>query len=288
MSKGRLMGYYILGVAAFFIIVLLNYFHQQIETVIPFYGLFILLVSITTFSIFGYFLFERELEIENIKYQFLTVVTHRFRTPITAIKWLVGNLRKEVMREEKLGMLDQIDLSVARLSEAVDVLAGLARFSNKLDYAFELTWLREMIDAALMKCKQQFKEKNITFSISSDQDVPLVMIDKRKIQFVVDTLLENAILYSAKDGHIDISLKKDGNYVILSLKDNGIGIDRHSLPHIFEQFFRTDDARSVDTEGMGLSLFMINEIIKKHNGKIWAESEGVNKGSTFHVKLKVS
>lgn len=280
---------YLISTIGLFLFFLLNYFHLNIEAYLPFLPKYSILTATIIITIFlGHLLLKREKEIENIQYQFLTIITHKFRTPLTAIKWLTENLMKEVSREEKLNIANQMKSSVSRLSEAVDTLSGLAKFNSKMDYAFELAWLREMIDVSLLRYQHQFKEKNITFSIITDHEIPLVIIDKRKIQFVLDTLIENAVLYSTVDGRIDISLKKQGGFVILSVKDNGIGIEKENLKKIFGQFFRTDSAKTIDTEGMGLSLFMISEIVKKHGGKIWVESDGKNKGSTFFVKLKIS
>lgn len=289
MSKGGGGVYYFLGTIGLFGVFLIGFFHLDIQIALPFISsYFIIIAAAIFFSLFGYSLFGREKETVNMEYQFLTIATHKFRTPLTAIKWLIGNLRKEVSREEKIDIVNKIESSVDRLSETVDILTGLAKFSDRLDYAFEMAWLREMIDASLLKNKNLFSEKNITFSIATDHEIPLVLIDKRKIQFVIDMLLENAISYSQGGGKIDIFLDRRGKFVIMSVKDYGLGIEPENLSKIFQPFFRTKDARAADTEGMGLGLFVINEIVKKHGGRVWAESAGKGKGSTFFVKLKIS
>lgn len=270
-------------------IVLIDYFHEYIENLIPSLPpLFIPGATIAICVIIGYMLFLHENKFNRIKYEFLTITTHKFRTPITAIRWLLSSLKKQITYEERLSVVKQIEIHIDRLTETVDVLSGLAKFDSKLEYAFEVTWPREMIESTLSKYAPQAMEKNISFNFTSDQDIPLVIIDKRRIQSVIDALIENAIHYSLKEGRVDVSLRKDGNFVVIGIKDSGMGIKNENLNKIFQRFWRSSEAKLANPEGMGLSLSMIKEIIRKHKGKIWAESPGLGKGATFFVKLKIS
>jgi len=100
---------------------------------------------------------------------------------------------------------------------------------------------------------------------------------------VIQNLLVNAIKFTREGGNVVINSKKDGNSVIISIKDNGIGITKKGLKRIFEEFYIEDKSRHGHSSGLGLSI--AKRIVEKHKGEIWAESKGKGKGSTFFVKL---
>ena len=289
MTRKQIFIRYALVSTLFILLVGLNFFHKEILFYFPFLPqVSLLIISISVILIAAYFMLQRELDVDNLKYQFLTIATHKFRTPLTAIKWIVDSLGKEITHEEKANFLRQIDVSVNRLMEVVDILTGLARFDHKMEYAYETAWLRQMIDVSLDKYVPEYKEKNINFSITADPEIPLVVIDKRKIQFVVDTLFENAIRYSPIGGRIEVALRKKDGFVALSVKDKGIGITRNEIGSLFKRYWRSDRSKSAYPDGMGLSLAMVYEITRKHNGKIWAESKGKGLGTTFSIKLPIA
>jgi signal transduction histidine kinase len=107
------------------------------------------------------------------------------------------------------------------------------------------------------------------------------MCDSAHIKFVIKTIIENAIQYTKEGGNINVRNVIDHDKILFSVKDNGIGINPNEIKLIFSKFYRTEEARSMDTEGMGIGLFVAKEIINRHKGKIQAESQGINKGSTF-------
>ena len=289
MNKKAIYFRYIFISTLFVILVSLNYFHEEIMSFVPFFPNFLLpIFSIIIVIVTAYLLLQKELDVDNLKYQFLTIATHKFRTPLTAIKWITSSLTKEVTHEEKANFLRQIDVSVNRLMEVVDILTGLARFDHRMEYAYETTWIRQMIDVSLDKYVPEYKEKNINFSITADPEIPLVIIDKRKIQFVIDALFENAIRYSPPGGQIEISLRRKDQYVVFSIKDHGIGIGRNEISNLFKRYWRSNESKAAFPDGMGLSLAMVKEIIKRHHGNIWAESKGKGAGTTFFIKFPIA
>src|SRR3989344_1228706 len=266
-----------------------NSFHTYVESFQPYLPSgAIFKISVVVIITLGYLLYQREQRTNKIKYEFLTIATHQFRTPITAIKWLVNSLKGEMLYEERMKVVKQLGVLVERISDVVDALSGLARFDNSLSYAFEVAWPRDMVDVSLSKYGERAHEKGIKFNIQADHDIPLVIIDKRKIQSVIDVLFDNAIVYSPAGGEIDVNLKKFGKFVILSVRDRGIGIKFSDTGRVFKRFWRGTEAKRIAPEGMGLSLSVMKEIINKHGGRIWAESAGLGKGATFFVKLKAS
>jgi two-component system, OmpR family, sensor histidine kinase VicK len=289
MNRFYIIGKYFAGAVLFTGVIALNYYRASVFSYVPFLPSELLLVlSVVGVFICAYFMAQHEIDIDNLKYQFLTIATHKFRTPLTAIKWIIQSLGKEITREDKFNYLRQLDVSVNRIMEVVDILTGLARFDHKMQYAYETAWVRQMIDVALDKYVPSYKEKDIQFSITADPQIPLVIIDKRKIQFVIDTLFENAIRYSPKGSRIDVTLTVKEGYVIISVTDHGIGMSRSEMRQLFKRFWRSNDSKAAFPDGMGLSLAMVREIMRKHNGKVWAESKGKGKGSTFYLMLKIT
>lgn len=289
MARFEIFTRYAFGTIVFVLVILANYFADEIIAYVPFVPpILIPAISVLVLIIVTYRLWKHDMDVDNIKYQFLTIATHKFRTPLTAIKWITESLAKEITHEEKANYLRQLGVSVNRLMEVVDILTGLARFDHKMQYAYETAWLRQMIDVALDKYVPSYKEKNITFSISADPEIPLVVIDKRKIQFVIDTLFENSIRYSPAGSQIYVNLHRKGEYVLLSVKDSGIGMSVADQANLFKRFWRSNDSKAAYPDGMGLSLAMVHEIMRKHGGQIWAESKGKGLGTTFYVKLKTA
>ena len=113
----------------------------------------------------------------------------------------------------------------------------------------------------------------------------MARIDVSRIKFIIQTYIENAIHYSLENPVITVSAHRDGARIVCTVADNGIGIPTSELPFLFAKFYRGSDARLADTEGMGIGLFMSKEIIKRHHGKIWAESDGPHKGSVFAFSI---
>lgn len=243
---------------------------------------FVALVVIITF-LFIY----HEIESNKVLNQFITIVTHKFRTPLTSIRWTIDMLQKDLTLLEKKDLLIEMQKANERLMEIVDLMVSFAKFDKKLEYAFAAVSLREIIIFSLNKYSVMARGKNIKFSIESDKDLPLVIIDKDKIQFVVDMLIDNAIKYTPKDGSIKVSFDMDNKFITLKVADSGIGFNFFEGKKLFKHFFRSEKAKTMDTDGLGLGLYTAKKIVNHHNGKIRAVSPGLNKGSTFYLQLPI-
>lgn len=223
------------------------------------------------------------------KYQFLTIVTHKFRTALAGIKWAFDELsREKITIEEKNDLIKNIDQSVRKLVELVDHLAGIAKYDSRLAYAFKAISLREMVDEALGQYGQHIREKDLNLQINTTQDVPLIIADAKKISFVINSLIENAVKYTPKGGQIEVAIKKQSDQIIFSVHNSGKGLGRREKKMLFTKFFRSEAAKLSDPEGLGMALFISKVIVKHHRGQIWAESKGKDKGVTFFVKLKTA
>lgn len=268
-------------------IIVVNYYHTEILFLFPFISSQVIpTVSACIISIIFYFIWRDEVDKERSREEFVSVITHKFRTPLTGVKWAIEMLRNNITEQQKQDILAHMENSNQRLMEIVDLMVGFAQFDKHLEYAYENTSLRVIVDASLQKFGDQMRAKNVNFKIESAPSLPLVVIDKRKFQFVVDMLMDNAIKYTPAGGLITIGFSSDKNHLALSIHDTGIGIKWADRGNVFKKYYRSRDAKLTHTEGMGLGLYTAKTIVEKHHGRIWFDSKGSGKGTTFYISLK--
>ena len=269
-------------------VVVISYYHTEIVSLYPFLpSVVIPAVSFIVVASIFYFIWRDEVEKDRSREEFVTVITHKFRTPLTGVKWAIEMLRKKTTEEQKQDILAHMENSNQRLMEIVDLMVGYAQFDKHLDYVYESIPLRKIVDMSLQKFNDQMHVKNINFHLNAVSSLSPVFVDKQKIQFVVDMLIDNAIKYTPVGGLMTIGLLQDKNNVILSIHDTGIGISRSDRSNVFKKYYRSRNAKRTHAEGMGLGLFTARSIIKKHHGRIWFESKGEDKGTTFYVSLRI-
>ncbi|MDE2038374.1 MAG: HAMP domain-containing histidine kinase [Patescibacteria group bacterium] len=221
-----------------------------------------------------------------LKYEFITTVTHKFRTPLTHIKWAGENLSKMALPEEAKEQLGYISSANTKLVELTDVLA---QTSDSDSGYFRYKVSEDDLSALATETAGHSQEHAAAAGIAIRTEIEpgvRASFDAGRIGFVMQTLIDNAIDYSPAGGSVTISAKADGGDAVFSVKDGGIGIAKDELPLLFSKLYRGKRARSTDTEGMGIGLYISKDIIAKHGGRIWAESEGEGKGSVFSFSLR--
>ena len=225
---------------------------------------------------------------EKLKYEFITIIAHKYRTPLTQVKWLAENLRASETDPYKKESLTNIDQSNDNLIKLTNSLIEVTDNDTAAvaSYEFEKTSLCELVRATAEPYKKLFHEKNIFFSVSCGAEDRKCKIDKQRMEFVIQSLLENARTYTQVGKNVEVSVTKSHRKAIISVVDHGIGISKDELPLIFTKFFRSESARRADTEGFGISLFLSKAIIRRHGGKILVSSSGLDKGARFDVILK--
>ncbi len=269
-------------------IAVVAYYHNEITALYPDYGPTIIPSVLAAVIFITFFILWREnVDNERSREEFVSVITHKFRTPLTGVKWAIQMLRNNITEQEKQDILAHMENSNQRLMEIVDLMVGFAQFDRHLEYAYEATSMREIVDASLQKYGDQIHAKNVNFQINPSATLPMVITDKRKIQFVFDMLLDNAIKYTPAGGLITMSFMQEKKFLVFSIHDTGIGIDPSDRRKIFNKFYRSKKAKDTHTEGMGLGLYTAKAIVQKHHGRIWFESKGLGKGTTFYVALKI-
>jgi signal transduction histidine kinase len=277
--KGVFITIYLIAIAY----LLLN--NIQISNLYNFSTYIIPAVSLFSIVVLGIFFTNLFLKIDRLEFEFTSIVNHAFRTPLTRIMWLVKELETELPREQRLLFLQNIENTTNRVIGIVDLIAGVKDTENKFGYVFQAVSIREMVEASIEKHREGIKQKNLTLEVSTFKDIPLMTVDLKKISFVFDVLIENAIFYSPKDGHVIVDCIPKSNKIIFFVRDTGLGLTFMERFRIFAKFYRSEKARLLNTDGMGLGLYLAKIIVERHHGKIYAQSEGRDKGATFYVEL---
>jgi len=243
--------------------------------------------------ILGALIWNRLREVDSLKYEFVTIVTHKFRTPLTRIKWSLNLLQgtkknpeaKPLSEEEKIKMLDGIGRSTTQLVELTELLVGITDVEYKqYQYRFETIDMSRMVRDILATLKVRIAEKEILVKENIADGVD-IKADSTRLQFVLQTLTSNAFIYTPSKGSVQVSLAVQNRQAMFFIKDSGIGIAPEEMPYVFTKFFRGTAARKVDTEGMGIGLYVSKKIIQRHGGKISVHSKGLNQGTMFVISL---
>jgi signal transduction histidine kinase len=241
----------------------------------------VLIVFVTLLFIY------REDENNKTLNQFITIITHKIKTPLTGIHWSINMLQKDLTLLEKKDLLSEMQKTNDRLMEIMDLLVSFVRFESKTEPIFEVVSFLDIVQSSYEKNLVAIKNKNIQFSIEKPSELLSVCVDKIKIQFAVDMIVDNAIKYTPANGHVEISFDIEDKNFVLKISDSGIGISVIDSKKIFSHFFRAENAKRVDSGGLGLGLYAARKIVENNKGKLWVESRGLNKGSTFYLKLPI-
>lgn len=233
---------------------------------------------------------EQEKE-ERERRLFVSNVSHELRTPLTSVKSYLEALDDGALNEEIAPNFIKVSLDETnRMMRMISDLLALSRIDNKsTQLNVEMTNFTAFMTYILNRFGQiKSQETNPGKSYEIIRDYPVnsiwVEIDTDKMTQVIDNILNNAIKYSPDGGKITVSMKTTDTQLIVSISDQGLGIPKKDLPLIFDRFYRVDKARSRAQGGTGLGLSIAKEIVKQHNGFIWAKSE-YDKGSTFTIVL---
>ncbi|MCG2689733.1 HAMP domain-containing histidine kinase [Candidatus Parcubacteria bacterium] len=254
----------------------------------------LLVIGITGFLLLVSFIItsslERLADASRMKTEFINIVSHQLRAPLTNLKFSLDFLTSQIIpqseasREEYYVILKE---NTQRMGDLIDNLLTVSRISaGKFPLRKEDVSLGELIDGLLNKFKPFIAASNIQVNFQREANVPQVTGDRLWLEQVMENLLDNAIKYTKGGGAIAIKLKQKNKKIYFEIKDTGVGIPKEEQKFVFERFFRSKNALKEQTRGSGLGLHIVKKVIELSNGKIgFSSKEG--KGTTFYFTLPI-
>lgn len=234
----------------------------------------------------------KEAEIDMMKNQFISNVSHELRTPVTIIRSYIDTLHNygdELDEKTKNDFMTILDEESDRLNRMVNDILDFSRLeSPNIELEKELCDVSPIIELTLRSMKVLAEEKKLQFSVLVESELPHVLFNSESIERVIKNLISNSIKYSNFGGRVKIRAEVDrtGNYLQVSVEDNGMGIPQEHLAKIFDRFYRVETkAHTIKGTGLGLHLVKI-AIEKHHNGQVFVESK-YGEGSTFGFRLPI-
>lgn len=282
--------YALLLMATVGFIIVANSSSEFLKSIRPDFPLWIVpLVSGVLAVLIGVFFWRKLRENDRLKYEFMTVIAHKFRTPLTQSKWATEELLAEEHSpdaERNLGYIKQSNDKLINLTGALVEMTDPSKTSDSL-YHFKFYDLRDLVEETTALVNEAYLRKNIILVKQYPEAKVVTAIDKEKMIFVLQTLLENANAYTPEGGRVQVDVSRTRFKAFISVTDSGIGVGRSDLRYIFTKFYRAHKARLADTEGFGIGLYLSRAIARRHSGNIKVSSLGEGKGSTFTVILPI-
>ncbi len=232
--------------------------------------------------------FEQLKEHDRLKTTFFSNVSHELRTPLTLILAPVENLldgNVGSLEAEQRGTLEIVQRNTARLLNLINDLLDFAKIeAGKSTLNPEPTDINELIDELVSSASVLALERGIRLNFERDESLPMVMLDRGKIEKVVINLISNALKFTKKHGWVDVACRSTGEQIILSVRDTGIGIAPDDHGRVFQRFVQIDGSTARRYEGTGLGLPLVKEFTMLHGGQVTLESK-LGKGSCFSVEI---
>jgi len=232
-------------------------------------------------------------QLDAAKSEFISIASHQLRTPLTVIKGYVSMMQEGSfgpVPPKILDNLNKIYISNERLIGLVENLLDISRIeSGRQEYVWSKIRLEDLAQSVVESLKNNAKDKQVKLFFHKPKiATPEILVDSNKLHEVMMNFVDNAIKYT-KEGKIDVYVTTETkDMVTFSVKDTGMGISPDIKASLFKKFSRGKDSFRIHTEGVGLGLYVAKMLIDAHQGKIWAESEGVGKGSTFVFSLPLN
>ncbi|HUB83533.1 MAG TPA: HAMP domain-containing sensor histidine kinase [Bryobacteraceae bacterium] len=231
----------------------------------------------------------REIHRNEQKDAFINAVTHELKTPVASIRLYLETLQTRAVDEEKRQefyriMLDDSERLLATIEQVLRTgrmgAAGRGLNLVRID-------LGSLVEECVVRARalHRVPPGSITFQPGASASI---LADLEEVRAAVANLIDNAVKYSGKDVNVRVETEQLNGYVIMRVKDAGVGIPKTELKRVFKRFHRVPGPLASRVKGTGLGLFIVRSVAKRHGGRAWAESEGAGRGSTFFLQLPVA
>ena len=233
---------------------------------------------------------SHELELARMKSDFVSTVSHEFKSPLTSIRQLAEMLQAgRVPSEERRQKYYDVLLEQSeRLTLLTDNILSLARIeSGRAGFRFETTDIGALLAEVVSSIQERVRHEGFAIGLEVGEDLPPLAVDRAALAQAVTNLLDNAIKYSGESRTVSVRASLEGPVIIIAVRDSGVGIRKEDLRRVFERFIRAGDELTRTVKGSGLGLTLVKEIVEAHRGKVLVESEP-GKGSVFSIRLPLS
>ncbi len=232
--------------------------------------------------------FEKLAEVARAKMEFISVITHHLRSPITNIKYSLEALTSEELtekdQEEYFRILRE---NTERTGDLINNILTVSRISlGTFKLRKEMISMANLVEETILGFKPLLGASNMTLEFEKEKGLPKIFSDPFCLKEVFRNLLDNAIRYQKNKGDIKLALRRQGKNIYFEISDSGVGIPEEDQKYIFQKFFRAKNALRYQTIGTGLGLYIVKEIITKMKGKVNFKSKE-NKGTTFWFTLPI-
>jgi signal transduction histidine kinase len=229
-------------------------------------------------------------ELNSMKSDFVSSVSHELKTPLTSIQLFAETLMsdREISKDKQKEYAEIIYGESGRLTRIINSILDYSKIERGIkQYYFETICVNSILDYILNTMEYQFKKNNVELIKDVCAEKIFINADSDAITEVIINLLSNAIKYTDENPRIEVTLKNDNNEALISIKDNGKGIEEGEVENIFNNFYRIQKENEKHTGGAGIGLAIVKNIMTAHEGEIKVQSE-VGKGSTFSLRFKIA
>lgn len=230
--------------------------------------------------------------LDRAKSEFISTASHQLRSPLSAVKGIISMMLDNTYGKVSAKLrdpLEKIYLSNERLINLIEDLLDVSRLeSGRMDFNFAKISLNKLAKKSVENLSLQAKNKKLYLKFVPSKNSKIeVFADEEKVTEAIMNLIDNAVKYTRKGG-ITVEVKKVGQAGRVYVRDTGIGLKASEISNLFQKFVRSGRGNKLSTVGTGLGLYVVKKMILAHMGKIWAESNGENKGSAFVVELPLN
>lgn len=214
-------------------------------------------------------------KLEENRSTFLSNVSHDLRTPMTTISGFVdGILSGAIPKDKTEHYLEIVSAEVKRLARLVNSLLDITRIqSGERKFTKASFDVCELARQVLISCEARIDTKKLDVSFDCDDDNMAVLADRDAIHQVMYNLIDNAVKFSDEGGELALTLRENGGKVVITVHNTGKGISAEDIPHVFDQFYKSDRSRGLDKTGLGLGLYISKTIVDQHGEEMWVKSE---------------